>query len=155
ADSYREVIPEEAPCLLELRCSHIERQHFPTCVAERTYRCGLLRASSRLLQIRHAITSGVSVENGNCCALVRTQNAVLQRSAELSCAGKNDGSHDAMPDQTRIVIVDDHPFVREGLKQLLAGQGDFVLSGEASSMQDAQAAIAGEEPDVAVVDLAL
>src|SRR5690606_37849662 len=72
-----------------------------------------------------------------------------------SCAGKNDGSHDAMPDQTRIVIVDDHPFVREGLKQLLAGQGDFVLSGEASSMQDAQAAIAGEEPDVAVVDLAL
>ncbi len=60
-----------------------------------------------------------------------------------------------MPEQTRIVIVDDHPFVREGLKQLLAGQGDFVLSGEASSVSDAQVAIAGAEPDVAVVDLAL
>jgi DNA-binding NarL/FixJ family response regulator len=36
-----------------------------------------------------------------------------------------------MPDQTRIVIVDDHPFVREGLKQLLAGQSDFVLAADA------------------------
>ena len=46
-----------------------------------------------------------------------------------------------MPDQTRIVIVDDHPFVREGLKQLLAGQSDFVLAAEASTVQDARAAI--------------
>jgi DNA-binding NarL/FixJ family response regulator len=60
-----------------------------------------------------------------------------------------------MPEQTRIVIVDDHPFVREGLKQLLAGQADFVLSGEASSARDAQATIANTKPDVAVVDLAL
>lgn len=60
-----------------------------------------------------------------------------------------------MADPTRILIVDDHPFVREGLKQLLAGQSDFVLQGEAASVQAAQTAIQGEEPDVAVVDLAL
>jgi DNA-binding NarL/FixJ family response regulator len=60
-----------------------------------------------------------------------------------------------MPGQIRIVIVDDHPFVREGLKQLLAGQGDFVLVAEASSVSAAQAAIAGHKPEVAVVDLAL
>jgi DNA-binding NarL/FixJ family response regulator len=60
-----------------------------------------------------------------------------------------------MPEHTRIVIIDDHPFVREGLKQLLAGQSDFVLAAEASSAQDARAAIAGHKPDVAVVDLAL
>jgi DNA-binding NarL/FixJ family response regulator len=60
-----------------------------------------------------------------------------------------------MAEQTRIVIIDDHPFVREGLKQLLAGQNDFFLAGEASSVSDAQAAIDGTEPDVAVVDLAL
>jgi DNA-binding NarL/FixJ family response regulator len=60
-----------------------------------------------------------------------------------------------MAEQTRIVIVDDHPFVREGLKQLLAGQSDFQLTAEASCMGDAQAAIDGAEPDVAVVDLAL
>jgi DNA-binding NarL/FixJ family response regulator len=60
-----------------------------------------------------------------------------------------------MPEQSRIVIVDDHPFVREGLKQLLAGQSEFQLVAEASSVADAQAAIEGTQPDVAVVDLAL
>jgi DNA-binding NarL/FixJ family response regulator len=60
-----------------------------------------------------------------------------------------------MAEQTRIVIVDDHPFVREGLKQLLAGQTDFELIAEASSVSDAQAKIDADEPDVAVVDLAL
>lgn len=51
--------------------------------------------------------------------------------------------------------MDDHPFVREGLKQLLAGQGDFQLMAEASSASDAQQLIDAQEPDVAVVDLAL
>ena len=60
-----------------------------------------------------------------------------------------------MAEQTRIVIVDDHPFVREGLKQLLAGQNEFLLAGEASSIADARTAIASQNPDVAVVDLAL
>ena len=60
-----------------------------------------------------------------------------------------------MAEQTRIVIVDDHPFVREGLKQLLAGQNEFHLTAEASSASDAQKAINEQQPDVAVVDLAL
>lgn len=60
-----------------------------------------------------------------------------------------------MMEQSRIVIVDDHPFVREGLKQLLAGQGDFQLIGEAASLKDAQALIDQVPPDVAVVDLTL
>lgn len=60
-----------------------------------------------------------------------------------------------MPDQTRIVIIDDHPFVREGLKQLLGGQNEFVLAAEASNAAAAQAAIEQHQPDVAVVDLAL
>ena len=60
-----------------------------------------------------------------------------------------------MTDQTRIAIVDDHPFVREGLKQLLAGQPDFELIAEAASAGDARSAIGHSDPDVAVVDLAL
>jgi DNA-binding NarL/FixJ family response regulator len=56
---------------------------------------------------------------------------------------------------TRILIVDDHPFVREGLKQLLAGQADFTLVGEASNAAEAQAAAAKLSPEVLVVDLAL
>lgn len=60
-----------------------------------------------------------------------------------------------MTDQTRIAIVDDHPFVREGLKQLLAGQPEFELIAEASTAGEARTSIDGAEPDVAVVDLAL
>lgn len=60
-----------------------------------------------------------------------------------------------MTELTRIVIIDDHPFVREGLKQLLAGQGDFELVGEASSMKEAQPMVESASPDVAVVDLTL
>lgn len=60
-----------------------------------------------------------------------------------------------MTELARVVIVDDHPFVREGLKQLLAGQPDFSLTAEAASAADARKAIEGSPPDVAVVDLAL
>lgn len=60
-----------------------------------------------------------------------------------------------MSEQTRVVIVDDHPFVREGLKQILAGQKDFMLVAEASSIADARLMISSQAPDVAVVDLAL
>lgn len=60
-----------------------------------------------------------------------------------------------MTELTRIVIIDDHPFVREGLKQLLAGQSDFELVGEAASMKEAQPLLEAASPDVAVVDLTL
>ena len=56
---------------------------------------------------------------------------------------------------TRILIVDDHPFVREGLKQLLAGQSEFLLVGEASNAAEARALAVSANPEVLVVDLAL
>jgi DNA-binding NarL/FixJ family response regulator len=56
---------------------------------------------------------------------------------------------------TRILIVDDHPFVREGLKQLLLGQAEFNLVGEASNATEAKDAVARFQPEVLVVDLAL
>jgi DNA-binding NarL/FixJ family response regulator len=56
---------------------------------------------------------------------------------------------------TRVLIVDDHSFVREGLKQLLSGLAEFTLVGEASNAAEAQAAAARSQPEVLVVDLAL
>ncbi len=55
----------------------------------------------------------------------------------------------------RLLIVDDHPFVREGLKQLFATQSEFTVIAEASSIVEAQSAAARLAPDVAVVDLTL
>lgn len=61
-----------------------------------------------------------------------------------------------MPEHTKkLLIVDDHPFVREGLKQLLATQSEFQIVAEASSSADAQAALANVAPDIAVIDLTL
>src|SRR5688500_14163206 len=43
------------------------------------------------------------------------------------------------PDESRlrIVLVDDHPVVRAGLRALLESQGDLVVVGEAPSAVDA------------------
>ncbi|HEX2583992.1 MAG TPA: response regulator transcription factor [Steroidobacteraceae bacterium] len=56
---------------------------------------------------------------------------------------------------TRLIIIDDHPLVREGLKQLLAGQPDFQIAGEASNAAQARQLLSQTKPDVAVLDLTL
>ncbi len=57
------------------------------------------------------------------------------------------------PKLTRIFIVDDHPFVREWLGNLLRLQPDIRVIGEAGDPIAALAAMVAEPPDVAVVDL--
>lgn len=54
-----------------------------------------------------------------------------------------------------IIIADDHPIFRQGLKRLLADDGRFQLLGEAKNGQEALALIAEHKPDVAVLDLAM
>ncbi|HLJ11598.1 MAG TPA: response regulator transcription factor [Planctomycetaceae bacterium] len=56
---------------------------------------------------------------------------------------------------TRILIVDDHPLVREGLIGLLSAQDDFVICGEASGVAEARRLVAAAKPDVAIIDLTL
>lgn len=58
-----------------------------------------------------------------------------------------------MPDRIRILIVDDHPVVRDGLKGMLAGQAEFEVIGEAADGAQAVAACARLAPQVALMDL--
>ena len=62
---------------------------------------------------------------------------------------------DAGTSTTRIVIVDDHPLVREGLIGLLAAQSDFVVCGEAAGATEARQVVTETKPDVAIIDLTL
>ena len=55
----------------------------------------------------------------------------------------------------RVVIVDDHPVVREGLAARIAQWTDFEVCGEAATTQEAIRLVAEAEPDVAIVDVAL
>lgn len=54
-----------------------------------------------------------------------------------------------------VYIVDDHPFVREGLKTFLGTREEISLVGEAGDAENALRDMLKIEPDVAVVDLHL
>ncbi len=54
-----------------------------------------------------------------------------------------------------ILLVDDHPLVREWLASLINQQPDLAVCGEAESAQEALEFIATRGPDLAIVDLSL
>jgi DNA-binding NarL/FixJ family response regulator len=53
----------------------------------------------------------------------------------------------------RIIIIDDHPVVREGLRGMLASQPDFEVVGEAADGAAGVELIAALQPDVTLMDL--
>jgi DNA-binding NarL/FixJ family response regulator len=55
----------------------------------------------------------------------------------------------------RVLIVDDHPIVRHGLRQMIDAESDLVVCGEAPGDREARAAIRELEPDVMIVDVSL
>jgi DNA-binding NarL/FixJ family response regulator len=55
----------------------------------------------------------------------------------------------------RIVLVDDHPVVRAGLRALIDGQGDLAVVGEADGLEQALTVVAADRPDVVLMDLSL
>src|SRR5580704_9249127 len=55
--------------------------------------------------------------------------------------------------QIRILTVDDHPVVREGIAGLLAVQPDMSLVGEASNGREAIQQFRAHRPDVTLMDL--
>jgi DNA-binding NarL/FixJ family response regulator len=57
--------------------------------------------------------------------------------------------------KVRILIVDDHPLVREGLTGLLCAQPGFEVCGEASGVAEARHLVELCHPDVAIIDLTL
>ena len=60
-----------------------------------------------------------------------------------------------MPDETRVMIVDDHEVVREGLRSLLRRRQELAVVGEASSMASAIEEARRTEPDVIIMDVRL
>ena len=57
--------------------------------------------------------------------------------------------------KSRVFIVDDHPLVREGLANLINGQDDLIVCGEAEDSAQATAGIIQARPDVALIDISL
>jgi DNA-binding NarL/FixJ family response regulator len=55
----------------------------------------------------------------------------------------------------RVLLVDDHKIIRDGLKMLLSLESDFTVVGEASDLPAARSLIIQLHPDLLVVDLNL
>lgn len=55
----------------------------------------------------------------------------------------------------RVFIVDDHPFVREGLKTFLSTHSEIEVCGEAGDAETALTQMVVIQPEIAVIDLCL
>jgi DNA-binding NarL/FixJ family response regulator len=55
----------------------------------------------------------------------------------------------------RVLCVDDHPIVRDGIASAISDQDDMVVIGEAATGEDAVALFKEQRPDVTLMDLRL
>ena len=56
---------------------------------------------------------------------------------------------------SRILIIDDHPLLRQGIAALINSQKDFTVCGELNEAKQAITVIQKTDPDVVILDLAL
>src|SRR5476651_1754401 len=55
----------------------------------------------------------------------------------------------------KILIVDDHPMMREGLRSTIMGESDLEISGEAENAAQAMEAMKTQLPDLVLMDITL
>jgi DNA-binding NarL/FixJ family response regulator len=61
----------------------------------------------------------------------------------------------SQPVRTSILIVDDHPMMRQGLAALINNEPDLTVSAEAENAAQAMAAISAHRPDLVIADITL
>ncbi|HAO80693.1 MAG TPA: DNA-binding response regulator, partial [Verrucomicrobia subdivision 3 bacterium] len=57
--------------------------------------------------------------------------------------------------KSRIFLVDDHAMFREGLRQLIDREPDFIVSGDAADVEEALKGIGDLLPDLVITDISL
>lgn len=62
---------------------------------------------------------------------------------------------ESAPEKTRILLVDDHPMIRERLVELIERESDLEVCGEAEDRHEALDLVAATKPGLAIVDLTL
>lgn len=83
---------------------------------------------------------------------MRTEDPVLAAHDSTTTAPSADAGAAATP-RARLLLVDDHAIVREGLVSLFEEEADIVVAGEVDSAQAALAFVGRHAVDVVVLDL--
>ena len=65
------------------------------------------------------------------------------------------GSAAGAAKRTRIMVVDDHPVMREGVKRVIEEADDLIVCAQAGSVQGALELVERTQPDMIIVDIAL
>jgi DNA-binding NarL/FixJ family response regulator len=106
---------------------------------------------------------------GGACPLLRAQAAPVRRRATariILWTERHDRAArlslfpspmavDVLTAPTRILVVDDHPVIRQGLHRLLEGEPGFSLAGEAADAGEALVLLRERDIDLVVLDLSL
>src|SRR5690349_7152053 len=61
----------------------------------------------------------------------------------------------APPRKNRVLVVDDHPIVRQGLALLINQESDLLVCGEAEEATGAMHVLASARPDILILDISL
>lgn len=69
--------------------------------------------------------------------------------------GQTKDSNKTGENKTRILIVDDHPIVRQGLTELINQEKDLMVCEQAEDAAEAMGIIKKLKPDMAIVDISL
>lgn len=69
--------------------------------------------------------------------------------------GNSKPQNHVMPKKNRVLVVDDHPIVRQGLALMINQESDLVVCGEAEEAMGAMHVLASAKPDILILDISL
>jgi len=70
-------------------------------------------------------------------------------------ARKKEERIQGIKDKTKVLIVDDHPIIRQGLAELINNEPDLIVCEQAEDAPEALVKIKESEPDMVIVDISL
>lgn len=80
---------------------------------------------------------------------------LLQRAERVGESAVSKLENSKLTEPARVLVVDDHPLMRQGFGQLIDRQHDLQMCGEASNINEALAQVRQMNPDLIVIDISL